>query len=111
MRSGADEHLISSRSGARLSGRAWARQDCPSALRGLDPPGALPVVWQLPERHQSVFNATTLALPKVQDSFSIGRNSDHTASMSTGFSGESSRIHACQARYAGSLIIDIEERC
>ena len=26
----------------RLSGSAWARQDCPSALRGLDPPGALP---------------------------------------------------------------------
>jgi hypothetical protein len=32
----------SRRSGARLFGIAWARQDCPPALRGLDPPGALP---------------------------------------------------------------------
>jgi hypothetical protein len=33
-----------SRSGFGLSGSAWARQDCPPALRGLDPPGALPVL-------------------------------------------------------------------
>ena len=32
------------RSGARLFGSASARQDFPSALRGLDPPGALPFV-------------------------------------------------------------------
>ncbi len=32
----------SRRSGVRLFGIAWARQDCPPALRGLDPPGALP---------------------------------------------------------------------
>ena len=36
---------------SRLSGRAGARQDCPPALRGLDPPGALPGPRQLPERH------------------------------------------------------------
>jgi hypothetical protein len=30
------------RSGVRLFGIAWARQDYPPALRGLDPPGALP---------------------------------------------------------------------
>ena len=31
------------RSGDRLSGSSWARQDCPPALRGLDPPSALPL--------------------------------------------------------------------
>jgi len=30
------------RSDLRLFGSDWARQDFPSALRGLDPPGALP---------------------------------------------------------------------
>jgi hypothetical protein len=33
-----------------FSGAHWARQDCPSALRGLDAPGALPKTSQLPER-------------------------------------------------------------
>jgi hypothetical protein len=32
------------RSDLRLLGSAWARQAYPSALRGLDPPGALPIV-------------------------------------------------------------------
>jgi hypothetical protein len=34
----------SRRSGIRLSGSAWAPQDCPPALRGLDPPSAPPWV-------------------------------------------------------------------
>jgi hypothetical protein len=36
------EGLRTRRSGFRFSGNAWARQDFPSALRGLDSPGALP---------------------------------------------------------------------
>jgi len=38
----ASEGQHTRRSGSRFSESAWARQDCPPALRGLDPPGALP---------------------------------------------------------------------
>jgi hypothetical protein len=42
------------RSGARFAGSAWARQGSARSARryrALDPPGALPSGWQLPERH------------------------------------------------------------
>jgi hypothetical protein len=41
----------------------------------------------------------------------MGRVNDHNASSRTGLSGDNSRIHDCQARYAGSLIADIDARC
>jgi hypothetical protein len=44
------QRLSPRRSGDRLSGSSWARQDCPPALRGLEPPSALPVNGHLPER-------------------------------------------------------------
>ena len=43
------------RSGARFSGSAWARQGFARSARrcrALDPPGALPSGWQLPERRR-----------------------------------------------------------
>jgi len=45
-----DASVGCARSGSGLSGTAWARQDCPPALRGLDSPSALPQAWQVSER-------------------------------------------------------------
>lgn len=48
----------------RCSGALWARQDFPSALRGLDPPGALPSVWQLSgATHESSDEVPLIAPP------------------------------------------------
>lgn len=57
------------RSGGRS---AWGHRDCPSALRGLDPPDALPV-RRLPERH-TIRNQPATHLWSLETSRSILRS-------------------------------------
>jgi len=41
----------------------------------------------------------------------IGRSNDQIVSISSGFCGDNSRIHACHSLYAASLIMDMDARC
>jgi hypothetical protein len=47
----------------------------------------------------------------VDSLVSIGRVKDHKVSSRIGLSGDNSRIQDCQARYAGSVMLDIDARC